>query len=344
MFRTTSLVLACVFAAACSQSDSVVLYASVDRQLAEPLVGAFEESTGLDVRAVFDVEANKTAGLINRLAAERTAPRADVFWSGEVGRTIELCERGILQPLVHPALEKLRGAKDDPHGCWFVLAARLRVLLVHESEATSASGHLSISELTSARWHGRACIANPRFGTTATHFAALLTKWGEVRFRQWLRDLRANAVAVLPGNAQVKESVSRGACSLGLTDTDDALAALTVSAPVRLVIPDQESEMSPDQQQQGAAGVVMIPSTVAAVAGGRNTTAGRRFIQFLLSGESEGRLVSGPGGFIPIRYSELDGPAGLPALGELAVMRVDYAAVAKAMPSMLRIVDEEWPR
>lgn len=317
----------------CSRPDSVVLYASVDRQLAEPVVSTFEENSLLDVKAVFDVEANKTVGLVNRLTAERATPRADVFWSGEFARTIELCERGVLQPIVIESPRVAEPTLDDPQGCWFLFAARLRVFLVHDPSKTENASVASLSDLVSRDWHGRACIANPRFGTTATHFAGLLTRWGDTRFRQWLRDLRANAVAILPGNAQVKESVSRGACALGLTDTDDALTALAERAPVQFVIPDQET---------GGIGVFMIPSTVAAVAGGPNPAGGTQLIQFLLSEEGERQLASGPGGFLPVRH-RIEGPVALPAVSNLSVMRVDYVAIAHAIPAMLQILDEEWP-
>lgn len=332
--RIAAAAAACALSLGCDRSDSVVVYASVDRQLAEPLLRSYEEQFSLSIKPAFDVEANKTVGLVNRLTAEKAVPRADVFWSGEFSRTIELCERGVLGPSPPGLLQPRNAELDDPKGCWFMLAGRLRVFLAYEPSIENIADITSLADLSSPQWRGRACVANPRFGTTGTHFAALLTRWGEARFREWLRDLRSNEVAILPGNAQVKESVSRGACQLGLTDTDDALAALAEGAPVRLVVPDQND---------GGTGVFLIPSTVALVAGAPNSSRGTQFLAFLLSEDAERMLAAGTGGFLPIRHP-IDGPASLPALNALKTMPTDYVEVARSIPIMLRIVDEEWPR
>lgn len=58
---------------ACSPIPSpnqVVVYTSVDQPFSEPILDRFEEETGVRVLAVYDVEAAKTTGLVNRLIAE----------------------------------------------------------------------------------------------------------------------------------------------------------------------------------------------------------------------------------------------------------------------------------
>jgi iron(III) transport system substrate-binding protein len=73
--------------ASCSRgSQEVIVYVAHDRALSEPILRAFQADTGIQVRAVYDVEANKTVGLTNRLIAEAQSPRADVFWNNEVVR------------------------------------------------------------------------------------------------------------------------------------------------------------------------------------------------------------------------------------------------------------------
>jgi len=65
------------------QSDQeIVVYTSVDQVFSEPVFRAFEQVSGIRVRAVFDTEETKSTGILNRLIAERGNPRADVFWSG----------------------------------------------------------------------------------------------------------------------------------------------------------------------------------------------------------------------------------------------------------------------
>ncbi len=64
----------------------VVVYTSVDQIFSEPILTDFERETGIRVRAVYDVEASKTTGLVNRLLAEKDRPKADVFWNSEMRR------------------------------------------------------------------------------------------------------------------------------------------------------------------------------------------------------------------------------------------------------------------
>ncbi len=73
-----------------SDRPQVVLYCSVDQEIAEPIIAEFEKHSGVKVLAKYDTEASKTVGLVQRIRAEAAAPAADVFWSGEVFHTIRL--------------------------------------------------------------------------------------------------------------------------------------------------------------------------------------------------------------------------------------------------------------
>lgn len=82
---------------------TVVVYTSVDQVYSEPVFRDFENRTGITVLAVYDVEATKTTGLVNRLIAERNRPQADVFWSGEFGQTLLLKNESILVAYSSPS-------------------------------------------------------------------------------------------------------------------------------------------------------------------------------------------------------------------------------------------------
>ncbi len=86
--------LPCLFLSCSKSSDpdsrKVVLYCSVDQEIAEPIIAEFERQTGIDVLPRFDTEASKTVGLVQRIRAEAASPIADVFWSNEVFHTIRV--------------------------------------------------------------------------------------------------------------------------------------------------------------------------------------------------------------------------------------------------------------
>src|SRR4051794_11162892 len=68
-------------------THAVIVYTSQDQEYAEPIFNNFTKQTGIKVRPVYDNEAAKTVGLVNRLIAEKNNPQCDVFWNNEELRT-----------------------------------------------------------------------------------------------------------------------------------------------------------------------------------------------------------------------------------------------------------------
>jgi iron(III) transport system substrate-binding protein len=337
MSRFAACTVACLLlliAAGCGRTErEVVIYVAHDRVLSEPILREFGARTGIRVRPLYDVEANKTVGLANRLIAESPAPRADVFWNNEVIQTVRLQSRGVVATEPLSAATLAAPPIADASRRWVGFAARARVLLLNLDAAGEARNTpLGLQDLARRQWHGRVAVANPRFGTTGTHFAALLTAWGEPEFRRWLRSLRDNGIAVLPGNAQVRDAVASGEMILGLTDTDDAVAALAERKPVAIVFPDQ----------QGPLGTLLIPNSVALVTRAPHPDVARELSEYLLSSEVEAALARGRGAQLPINH-DVQAPENLPALRDIRTMSVDFSAVAAHYEKMLSIVGDEWP-
>lgn len=111
----------------------VVIYTSVDQVFSEPVLKAFEKDTGIKVLPVYDIEAAKTTGLVNRLIAEKGAPKADVFWNGEFAQTMLLKEKGILAAYKSPAAEGIPAQYADAEGYWTGFGGRARVILANKN-------------------------------------------------------------------------------------------------------------------------------------------------------------------------------------------------------------------
>jgi hypothetical protein len=114
------LFLVLVLFSACipNPQDVVVVYVAIDQVYAEPILKTFEQESGITVQAVYDVEAAKTTGLVNRLIAERANPQADVFLSGEFAQTILLKDEGLLAAYQSPNTADIPEAFYDPQGFW----------------------------------------------------------------------------------------------------------------------------------------------------------------------------------------------------------------------------------
>jgi hypothetical protein len=88
-------ILLAVVAGCSRQSDQeVVVYTSVDQVFSEPVFRAFEQLSGIRVRAVFDTEETKSTGILNRLIAERRLSGHRSFPTGSGAASATACLRG----------------------------------------------------------------------------------------------------------------------------------------------------------------------------------------------------------------------------------------------------------
>ena len=259
----------------------VVVYTSVDQIYSEPILKKFEAESGVRVLPVFDVEATKTTGLVNRLIAERERPQADVFWNGEFAQTIMLKEKGILSAYDSPHAAGIPAQYRDPEKCWTGFAGRARVLLINTSLLATQNYPHSLFDLLESRYRPEQVgIAYPMFGTTATHAAALYAALGDDNGRTFFDTVKQRGIRVVDGNSVVRDLVASGQLSIGLTDTDDACGALKNKAPVKVIFPDQDG-----------LGTLIIPNTVALINNAPHSDNAKRLIDFLLSTEVENLLI-----------------------------------------------------
>ncbi len=317
---------------ASQQRQEVVVYTSLDKVFSEPIFGVFEKETGIKVLAVYDSEATKTTGLVNRLIAEKNSPRADVFWNSEICRTIVLKRKGVLAPYRSPSAAEIPAGFKDPQGYWTGFGARCRVLIYNKSLLKAEDLPKSIFELTEPKWRGKIAFAYPLFGTTATHCAAWFACLGEEKAKAYLEALKANEVMITDGNASARDRVVDGTVPIGFTDTDDAYVAMAQGHPVDIIWPDREG-----------LGTLLIPNTVALVQGGPHPQEGRRFVDFLLSPRVEERLARTEAGQIPLRPT-IPRPAHVPTPDRVKAMDVDYEKVADWMESSGQLLQKLFVR
>lgn len=286
------IVAALLTLAGCGEPEErarvVVVFVSLDREYSEPILKEFTRRTGIEVLPVFDAEAAKTTGLVNRLLLQRNDPECDVWWNNEAGQTAALAKAGVLAPYRSPQADRFPEKFRDAEDRWTGFAARARVIIYNTDLLAEADVPRDLERFTDPRWRGKAAIALPYFGTTFTHMMTLRQRWGDDRLVAWLRGLRANDAMIAPGNGPVRDLVAAGEAAFGLTDTDDAYAAMLDGKPVGVVLPDPQ------------AGVTLIPNTVAVIAGAPHPEEARQLVDYLLSPEVERTLLRARGAQIPL--------------------------------------------
>jgi iron(III) transport system substrate-binding protein len=278
----------------------------------------FEKRTGVRVAAVFDTEETKSTGVLNRLLAEASNPRADVFWSGDPMRPFALIQRRLVEPYASPSLAAIPAAHRAADATWTGVAARARVLLVNRARLAGRAEPRSIRDLADPRWKGEAAMASPLYGTTTMHAAALFSVWGDEEAKRFFTAVRDNQTMVASSNGEVKRLVVAGEATFGLTDTDDANEALKAGAAVSVVYPDQDGM-----------GTLVMPTSVVLLRNGPHPEQGRALVDYLLSADVELRLAR-DAAQMPVR-TDVVPPKGVQRVDEIHAMPVDYATLGALM-------------
>jgi iron(III) transport system substrate-binding protein len=300
-----------------TSARTVTVYVSTDRVFSEPVLREYEKRSGVTVNAVYDTEEAKSTGLANRLIAEQARPQADVFWSNEPVRTLVLKQRGVLAPYRSPSAEGIPPALIDPAGLWTGFSARMRVIAYNTAAVTPDQAPQSVFDLADPRWKGQVAMADPRFGSTSFHVAALYVAAGDAKMDDFFQRLKANGVRIVNGNSIVRDLVVRGEVKVGLTDTDDVNVALEQGAPIAMVLPDKDG-----------LGVPVMPNMVSMMAGSPHPDEARKLIDYLLSRDVEQQLARSEAVQIPL-HAGVPGPSRIPAIDTFKPMPVDYAKAAE---------------
>ena len=269
--------------AGCGSTEEVVVYTAVEQVYCEALFKQFEEETGIKVKAVYDTEANKTTGLVNRIISEADRPVCDVFWNNEFIQTIDLQQKGLLDSYVPAGKEDIPDAYKDADGYWTAFGGRARVMLVNTDLVKKEEYPTSVYDFMNGKFAGQdLAMAYPMFGTTKTQAAAMYAQLGAEGGKAFFQAIADNGVQIVDGNSVTKDMAAAGQVKIGYTDTDDAKDAIKDGAPVEIVYPDQE---------EGGIGTLITPSTAALIKNAPNKENAQKFIDFIVSAESEKALI-----------------------------------------------------
>ena len=308
----------------------VVVYSALDKEFSQPILDQFEEQTGIKVLAKFDVESQKTVGLVSEIIQTKNRPRVDVFWNNEILHTLRLQKLGLLEVYASQHADDYPDNFVSSTDHWHGLAARARVLIVNTDLIPDAADRpKSIQDLIDPRWKNQCGIAKPLFGTSATHAAVLFDQWGAESAKQFFEKVKENSV-VESGNKQVAIHVAEGRYAWGMTDTDDAMIEIDKGQPVVMVFPDQG---------RNEAGTLLIPNTVCIIRNGPNGNHhARQLVDFLLKGEVERQLAEGRSAQFPLNENVATKSRANPE--NLKVMKVDFESAVESWETATEFLSE----
>jgi len=303
-----------------NNSNEVVVYTTVDQIFSEPILKDFERETGIRVRAVYDTEETKSTGVMNRLIAEKNMPQSDVFWSGDPVRNGVLQSKGITESFQSEQTGMIPAHFKEANDNWIGFSARARVLIYNKNLISAASLPTSILDIVQPQYKDKFTLANPLFGTTTFHMAAVFSLWGDQGAMQWMDGLKENGVIIASSNGDVKKRVMNGEVPFGLTDTDDAFEAMKESSDVGFIFPDQQTD---------GTGTLIMPNAISLIKGAPNAENAGKLINYLLSSETETKLALSCAQMPLISGTKT--PENVPSLDDIVAMKVDYKKTSEKL-------------
>jgi iron(III) transport system substrate-binding protein len=325
------LLAAAVIGCAEKIPPKVVVYTTVDREIALPLFAEFTKATGIQVRANYGTTPPGSLGLAREIVTQREHPRCDLFWNDEVMSTLWLEREGLLRPFDSPAAANFPASARSPQGNWYGLASEARVLVINTRQIAEDRRPKSIQDLTDPQWYERTAIAKPLYGASASQAACLFAAWGDDKAREFFVAVKRVA-RILPNDREVAHAVATGSLAFGLTNSADAIVELAAGAPITIVYPDQADDDP---------GTLFIPSTVALIKDSPHPEPAEQMLNYLLSAEVARQLAAGRDALIPLR-------TGVPASdrvktpAQVRAMEVDFSAAAEHWDATDKFLQEEF--
>jgi iron(III) transport system substrate-binding protein len=329
--RVTFIAIAFLSYAHALGTEQVVVYRSVKDLVARPVAERFEKETGIPVRVVPEDRQLDGAELSDRLIAERNRPAADVFWTNDPVGAVILKSKGLSAPYESPNAKNLSKLYKDPEHHWIGFPVRTLIILYNKNVFRNPEEvPTSVLDMMNPRFHGKACIANPLFGTTSMYAAALFEVLGTDFAEAFFNSLKTNRVAMLSSTDEVRRRVAAGEFAFGMADTDDFYAGVKEGKPVGVVLPDQKTF-----------GTLVIPNALMLLANAPNPEHGKRFIDFLLRPEIQKLLATSDAVQMPVG-PETPVRAGILSLNSIKSMEVDYGAVVSESKELSQGFLKEW--
>lgn len=194
----------------------LIVYSERKPPLIEPILKAYTEATGVELRLLSD----SAAVLIERLAAEGEHTRADLLLTVDAGNLWQAAERGLLSKLDSVVLkERVPAHLRDPEGQWFGLTRRARTV-VYNPELIQPEQLSTYAALGDPVLKGKLCLRSSRKVYNQSLVATLIDRLGaeqaEVVVQGWVNNLAAPPFA---DDTLVIQAVAAGQCGVGLVNT-----------------------------------------------------------------------------------------------------------------------------
>jgi iron(III) transport system substrate-binding protein len=296
--------------------DRVSVYTAHKAEIVERLIPEFEKLTGIKA----DIVKAGSGDIINRVRAEAANPQADVIWS--IGAELLEANSDLLEPYT-PKDADLIDEAFRTDSAWIPYTGILTVLMVNTDKLQPEDYPKTWLDLADERF--AADISSARAdssGSAYIQLATVLRIYGadEAGWDKYAGIFENFALSESSG--AVPRFVNDGEAAVGITLEDNAYLYVKGGGPVAIVYPED--------------GTSALADGMALVKGAANPEAGKAFIDWALSKETQ-ELAVQELGRRPIRTDVA--PSGdLKPMGEIELIDYDISWAAENRDAFI----EKW--
>jgi iron(III) transport system substrate-binding protein len=308
------LALAAYPAAASASGGTLVVYSAGPAGLANQLVAAFEQRTGIQVQ-LFQSTTGKVLG---RLQAEKSNPHADVVMLADWSAGDALQQEGMLQPF-HPTNGQ-RAIWKGAQGMYYAYSASA-LGITYNTNLVKDPPQTWLAALN-PQWDGKIVMPDPAQSGSAVDFVGGYLQT-QVLGMYYFKDLGKYGAVVQGANAEALNQVITGAKDMVLAGVDYmAYADIAKGEPLGIVYPKE--------------GTVVNPRPVMILKSAHNLANARLFEDFVLS--DAGQAIVAKNYLLPGAQGYPADPRRVPLSG-IHAWTVNWADLAQHKASYITSID-----
>ena len=271
------------------------VYSGRNRPDLTPIYRLFEglTDTKVAVEMIYHLDVER------RLIQERDDPRADVLVTNSQVAVEVVRGTGIFEPYAAEVAREYDEWLRAPDYSWLSFAAWPRTAMINRRVLPDpTSWPRSLEDLTTERFRGKISMATTNEETTVSQISSIRAAKGDTYAWALVDRLLANGLRTYGSNKATREALITDRNAVALVNSSNYHVFLMEGNPVGEAWLDQD---------EGGLGTHVEAHVVALVKGAKNQEAGRAFIDFLLSADTQ-TLLARMFGETPVNPSAVTGP------------------------------------
>lgn len=293
-------------------STELVVYSGRSEAMVAPLIAAFEEESGIDVRVNYAGSAQLAATLLE----EGDRSPADVFFAQDASTMGLIAAQEMLAPLgayTNVAPEQF----SDPEGRWVGVSGRARAITFNTNNVTAGQLPGTLDGFLAPEWRGRVGWA-PENASFQSALAAMVALDGPEATTAWVTGMLANEARAFPSNTPGVTAVAAGEIDAMITNHYYLYRIKAEQGP--------DTPIANHFLRNGRSGSLVNISAAGILSTAANRENADRFVAYLLSNAGQTHFAEENAEFPVVAGAPT--PQDLPGITELAPPAIDFAQLA----------------